>query len=51
MFSFLILVILYAIPCFYYLITGIIRKNKVDFKLIIAIILLVIAIYLKSCNL
>lgn len=51
MFSFLILVLLYFAVACYYLITDIIKNNKVDYKMVIAIILLIIAIYLKSINL
>ena len=52
MFSFLILVTLYMTSCFYSLIQDIKKNNgKHLFKWVIAIILLVIAVYLKSINL
>lgn len=51
MFSFLILVLVYLITACYYLITDIIKNNKIDYKMVIVIILLVIAVYLKSINL
>ena len=51
MLSFLILVLIYFCTACYYLITDIIKNNKVDYKMIIVIILLIIAIYLKSINL
>jgi hypothetical protein len=51
MFSFLILVLLYFAVAFYYLIADIVKNNRADFKMIIAIILLIIAVYLKSINL
>ena len=50
MFSFLIIVLLYLIPCIYYFVTGIVKYNKVEYKFILAIVLLFIAIYLKSIN-
>ena len=52
MFSFLILIMLYAIPCFYYF-TQDIKKNNYKhlWKWIITIILLLVALYLKSINL
>lgn len=46
--SFIILVLFYLIPCIYYLITDITKYNKIDYKLIIAIVLLIIAVYIKS---
>lgn len=51
MLSFLILVLIHLFSACYYLITDIIKNNKVDYKMIIVIILAVIAIYLKSINL
>ena len=52
MFSFLILVVLYMASCFYSLIQDIKKNNyRHLFKWIIAIILLVVAVYLKSINL
>ena len=52
MFSFLILVVLYMASCFYSLIQDIKKNNEKHlFKWIIAIILLVVAVYLKSINL
>ena len=51
MFSFLILCLLYAVPCIYYFVTDIIKFNKISYKMIFAIVLLGIAIYLKSMNL
>ena len=52
MFSFLILVVLYMASCFYSLLQDIKKNNgKHLFKWIIAIILLLVAVYLKSINL
>lgn len=52
MFSFLILIMLYLIPCIYSLIQDIKKHNyKHLLKWIIAIILLLIATYFKSINL
>lgn len=52
MFSFLILIMFYFIPCIYYLIHDIKNNNyKYCWKWITAIILLFIAVYLKSINL
>jgi hypothetical protein len=49
MLSFIILVLLYLIPCIYFFFMDI-KKNKISIKWIIAIILLITAIYLKSIN-
>jgi hypothetical protein len=49
MLSFIILVLLYLIPCIYFFFNDI-KENKLGIKWIIAIILLIIAIYLKSIN-
>lgn len=49
MLSFTILVLLYLIPCVYFFFNDI-KKNKFSIKWIIAIILLMTAIYLKSIN-
>ena len=51
MFSFLILVLIHLFIACYYLVTDIIKNNKVDYKMIVVIILVIIAIYLKSINL
>ena len=52
MFSFLILIMFFIVPCLYYLINDIKKHNyKYLFNWIIAIILLLIAVYLKSINL
>ena len=52
MFSFLILIMFYMTSCFYSLIQDIKKNNEKHlFKWIIAIILLVVAVYLKSINL
>ena len=52
MFSFLILIVLYMASCFCSLIQDIEKHNgKHLFKWAIAIILLVVAVYLKSINL
>ena len=52
MFSFLILIMLYAIPCIYYFIQDIKKNNyKYLWKWITAIILLLVALYLKNINL
>ncbi len=52
MFSFLILIMCYLIPVIYYFIQDIKNNNyKYLWKWIIAIILLLIALYLKSINL
>ena len=52
MFSFLILIMFYMIPCIYSFIKDIKKNNgKHLFKWVIAIILLVVAVYLKSINL
>ena len=51
MFSFLILVLIHLFCAGYYLITDIVKNNKVDYKMVIVIILAIIAIYLKSINL
>ena len=52
MFSFLILIMFYMTSCFYSLIQDIKKNNgKHLFKWVIAIILLVVAVYLKSINL
>ena len=52
MFSFLIIIMLYAIPCIYYFIQDIKKNNyKYLWKWIIIIILLLVALYLKSINL
>ena len=52
MFSFLILIMFYMASCFYSLIQDIKKNNgKHLFKWVIAIILLVVAVYLKSINL
>ena len=52
MFSFLILIMFYMASCFYSLIQDIKKNNEKHlFKWIIAIILLVVAVYLKSINL
>ena len=48
MISFLILILLYLIPCIYYLVTDIKKYNKIDYKIIFAIVLLVVAVYIKS---
>ena len=50
MISFLILIVLYAVPTFYFLFNDI-KKNKIPLWQVIVIILLVLAIYLKSINL
>ena len=52
MFSFLILVVVYMASCFYSLIQNV-QKNdgKHLFKCAVKIILLVVAVYLKSINL
>jgi hypothetical protein len=49
MLSFIILVLLYLVPCVYFFFSDI-KKNKSGIKWIIAIILLILAIYLKSIN-
>ena len=52
MFSFLILVMFYMASCIYSLIQDIKKNNsKYLFKWVIAIILLLVAVYLKSINL
>ena len=52
MFSFLILIMFYMASCFYSLIQDIKKNNgKHLFKWVVAIILLVVAVYLKSINL
>ena len=52
MFSFLILVMLYMTSCFYSLIQDIKKNNgKHLFKCVVKIILLLVAVYLKSINL
>ena len=52
MFSFLILIMCYLIPAIYYLIKDIKNNNyKYLWKWITAIILLLVAVYLKSINL
>ena len=51
MFSFLILVLIYLFTAGYYLVTDIIKNNKVDYKMVVVIILAIIALYLKSINL
>ena len=52
MFSFLILVVLFMTSCFYSLIQDVIKNNgKHWLKWAIKIILLVIAVFLKSINL
>ena len=52
MISFLILIMFYMIPCICYFIKDIKKNNnKYLFKWIIAIILLLVAVYLKSINL
>ena len=52
MFSFLILVVLYMASCFYSLIQDIKKNNGKHFiKWVIKIILLLVAVYLKSINL
>ena len=52
MFSFLILVMLFMTSCLYSLIQDIKKNNGKHFiKWVIAIILLVVAVYLKSINL
>lgn len=51
MLSFLILVLIHLFSASYYLITDIIKYNKVDYKMIIIIIMAIIALYLKSVNL
>ena len=52
MFSFLILVVLYMASCFYSLIQDIKKNNNKHFIThVIKIILLVVAVYLKSINL
>ena len=52
MFSFLILVVLYMASCFYSLIQDIKKNNEKHlFKWVVKIILLVVAVYLKSINL
>ena len=52
MFSFLILIMLYVIPCIYYFIQDIKKNNyKHLWKWIITTILLLVALYLKSINL
>lgn len=48
MISFIILVMVYLIPCIYYFVTDITKYNKINYKLIIAIVLLVIAVYIKT---
>ena len=52
MFSFLILIMFYMTSCFYFLIQDIKKNNgKHLFKWVVAIILLIVAVYLKSINL
>lgn len=51
MISFILLVSFLIIVCSYYLVTDIIKFNKIDYKMILSIILLSIIIYLKSINL
>ena len=52
MFSFLILVAFFMTSCFYSLIQAVKKNNgKHVFKCVVKIILLVIAVYLKSINL
>ena len=51
MFSFLILCLLYGVPCIYYFVTDLIKFNKISYKMIFALALLVIAVLLKSMNL
>ena len=52
MFSFLILIMFYLASCLYSLIQDIKKNNgKHLFKWVVAIILLVVAVYLKSINL
>ena len=52
MISFLILIMFYMVSCIYYFIQDIKKNNyKYLFKWIIAIILLLVAVYLKSINL
>ena len=51
MFSFLILVVIYMASCFYSLIQDIKNNGKHFIKCVIKIILLLVAVYLKSINL
>ena len=51
MFSFLILVMCYLISVIYHFIQDVKNNNKHLFKWVITIILLVVAVYLKSINL
>lgn len=51
MLSFFILCFVYLVPCIYYFVSDIIRYNKINVKMIFSVILIVIAIYLKSVNL
>ena len=52
MFSFLILVVLFMASCFYSLIQDVKKNNgKHLFKYVVKIILLLVAVYLKSINL
>ena len=52
MFSFLILVVLYMASCFYSLIQDVKKNNDKHFiKWVVKIILLLVAVYLKSINL
>lgn len=48
MLSFLILITLYLVPCLYNFVTDIIKYNKISYKMLVAIVLLVVAVYLKS---
>jgi uncharacterized membrane protein len=48
MISFLLLVMVFLIPCIYYFVTDIIKYNKISYKMLIAVVLLIIAIYIKS---
>ena len=50
MISFILLVLFLIGVCGYYLITDIIKFNKIDYKMIFSIILLSIIIFLKSIN-
>lgn len=48
MISFLLLVMVLLIPCIYYFVTDIIKYNKISYKMLVAVVLLIIAIYIKS---
>lgn len=51
MISFILLVLIILSFCIYYFVTDITKYNKISYKMIIAIILLIVVIYLKSVNL